>query len=202
MTRKPPSPSQPSQPSPSKPAPNVATMQPKLRAETIKLLGLDASKLDAGDEIMIARCGALRLMVADLEAAALHGDKLTSISGYVEASAELERLIRGVGHVAVAADGGPQALRAAREKMAHVLGVFLDETPDEAEQRRLDELAGLHKRIGSAACGAVGKCSVGYKRARGRSSFACNSTAAINKRRADTRARVFARRHGRARWHL
>lgn len=58
MTRKPPD---HPQPAPSKP-PNVAAMQARLRAETIKLLGLRASKLDAGDEIMIARCGALRLI--------------------------------------------------------------------------------------------------------------------------------------------
>ena len=143
-TRKPP-PSHP-QPSPSKPSPNVATMQAKLRAETITLLKLDATKLDAADEIMIARAGALRLIVSDLEASALHGDRIT-VSAYVEASTELEKLVRGVGHVAVNADGAPEALASARAKMAALMGVILNETPSEEEARRSAELAALHKRI-------------------------------------------------------
>lgn len=147
-TRKPPSPSPPSSPPPSppKPAPNVSQMQQRLRAETIKLLGLKASKLDAGDEIMIARCGALRLMVADLEAAALHGDKIV-VSSYVEASSELERIVRNAHHVAVNADGAPEALASARAKLAHLMGIVLNETPSEEEARRAAELDALHKRI-------------------------------------------------------
>lgn len=147
-TRKPPSPSpSPSQPSPQPPKPpNVAAMQARLRKETIALLGLKASKLDPGDEILIARAGCLRLLVADLEAAALHGDKI-SVGPYVEASAELERIVRNAHHVAVNADGAPEALASARRKMAELMGIVLNETPDEAEQRRQAELDGLHKRI-------------------------------------------------------
>jgi hypothetical protein len=146
MTRKPPSPS-PSQPSPQPPKPpNVAAMQARLRAETIKLLGLRASKLDPGDEILIARAGCLRLLVADLEAAALHGDKIV-VSSYVEASQELERIVRNAHHVAVGADGAPEALASARAKMAALMGVILNETPSEEEARRQAELDGLHRRI-------------------------------------------------------
>jgi hypothetical protein len=142
MTRKPPD---HPQPAPSKP-PNVAAMQARLRKETIALLGLRASKLDAGDEIMIARCGALRLMVADLEPAALHGDKIV-VSSYVEASTEHERIVRDAHRVAVNADGAPEALASARRKMAELMGVILNETPSQEEQRRRDELDGLHNRI-------------------------------------------------------
>jgi len=141
-TRKPPD---HPQPQPSKP-PNVAAMQARLRKETIALLGLRASKLDPGDEVLIARCGTLRLLVADLESAALHGDKI-AVGPYCEASSELERIVRNAHHVATNADGAPEALASARAKMAALMGVILNETPSEEEARRSAELAALHKRI-------------------------------------------------------
>jgi hypothetical protein len=72
---------------------DIAKMGTKLRAQTCALLRLDPDKLSPGDEVLVARVGALKLLVSDLEAAQLRGEKI-DLSTYVAASRELEQALR------------------------------------------------------------------------------------------------------------
>jgi hypothetical protein len=112
-----------------KPKPDIATMTAALRLQTCELLKLDPAKLLPADEILVARCGALRLLVSDCEAAQLRGEQI-HVASYVEASRELETLFRNAHHIEVTEGGDPRALIAAREKLGFLLGVIQSENDD------------------------------------------------------------------------
>jgi hypothetical protein len=120
--------------------PDVAAMTAKLRAQTIKLLGLDESKLDPGDEILIARAGTLRLTVSDLEAAQMNGDAI-NVASYVAASEALEAIMRAAHRVSTT-DGKSDGLLAARAKLGALLGLIEGETPADADARSWQEMRG------------------------------------------------------------
>ena len=129
-----------------KPTPNIATMTATLRLQTCALLKLDPAALLPADEILVARAGALRLTVSDGEAALMRGETI-AMPAYIAASQELETLFREAHHIEVTEGGDPRALVAAREKMAHLLGVILNEAPSEAEARRNAEIDDLKRCI-------------------------------------------------------
>jgi hypothetical protein len=131
-----------------KPTPkaDLATQARRLREDTCRQLGLDPAKLSAGDELVVSRAGALRLLISDLEAQQLAGRPI-DVGKYVEASEALERIVRVDRRAGVGEDGVSPGLRAAREKMAQLLDVILDETPDEARAREYAERAALEAEV-------------------------------------------------------
>jgi hypothetical protein len=104
-----------------------AKLSEKLRRQMIEALRLDPTKLTLGDEVIIGRAGVLRLMLSDLEAAALAG-KPVDAGKFCEVSEMYERLLRHQ-HAAVTADG-TSALDAARRRMAEILCIDLDSDSD------------------------------------------------------------------------
>ena len=112
------------------------------------MLKLDPNALSPADEILVARVGRCRVLVSDLEAASLRGEQI-SVGPYCEASEALEKILRDVHHVEVTVEGDPRALRAVREKMAHLLGIgeTWDLTDKQVDHLRLHELADLENEI-------------------------------------------------------
>jgi hypothetical protein len=56
--------------------PDIAAMARKSRQRACELLGLDPNSLRPADEILVNRVGALRVLVADYEAAQLRGERI------------------------------------------------------------------------------------------------------------------------------
>jgi hypothetical protein len=75
------------------PKPDIAAMARKSRQRACELLGLDPNSLRPADEILVNRVGALRVLVADYEAAQLRGEKI-DVTEYIRASEALEALVR------------------------------------------------------------------------------------------------------------
>jgi len=134
-------------PQPKLQPPNVATMTQRLRAQTIKLLGLDPAKLDPADEVLIARAGTLRLLVSDIEAEQMRGGVINAAS-YISASQELERMVRDAHRVAVSEGGAPQGLVDARAKVARLLGIAMSED-DDAGYGQAHRIAELEAEVAS-----------------------------------------------------
>jgi hypothetical protein len=99
------------------PQPDIAAMTRKSRQRACELLGLDPNSLKPADEILVARVGALRVLVADYEAALLNGQKI-DVAEYVRASEALEALVRTDRRML---DGSPAAEEDARRRMREVL---------------------------------------------------------------------------------
>jgi hypothetical protein len=72
---------------------DLRAMSKRLREQTCSVLKLDPDKLSAADEIVVSRAGALRLLISDMEAAQLRGLAI-DVAKYVEASEQLERIVR------------------------------------------------------------------------------------------------------------
>jgi hypothetical protein len=72
---------------------DLRAMSKRLREQTLSVLKLDSDKLSAADEIVVSRAGALRLLISDMEAAQLRGLAI-DVAKYVEASEQLERIVR------------------------------------------------------------------------------------------------------------
>jgi hypothetical protein len=135
--------------------PNIRQMTQKLRLQTCALLKLDPDKLSPGDEVLVARIGSLKVLVSDLEAAQLRGEKI-DVADYVKASEALESAVRTDHRMTEM--GTPQALEAARDKLRMLLGdIVPDFDPDnpprseadilrEENARLRDELAELRAR--------------------------------------------------------
>jgi voltage-gated potassium channel Kch len=72
-----------------------AKLLSSLRASTITLLGYDdVEHLTAAQQIRIDRAITLRLTIDDLQARQLRGERI-DVSGFVEASESLERMVGG-----------------------------------------------------------------------------------------------------------
>jgi hypothetical protein len=98
--------------------PDIRAMSKKLRAQTCALLKFDPDKLSAGDEVLVGRVGALKLLVSDMEAAQLRGEKI-DLAVYVSASRELEQVLRAP------TEAGPNSDHSstrARERLAELIG--------------------------------------------------------------------------------
>jgi hypothetical protein len=116
------------------PQPDIKAMSAKLRLQVCTLLGLDPEKLSAGDEVLVSRVGALKLLVSDMEAAQLRGEQI-DLPKYIEASKALEDAVRADHQVHEM--GAPQALEDARNRLREVLGILKkpdDGAPSEREQ--------------------------------------------------------------------
>jgi hypothetical protein len=113
--------------------PDIRKMGAKLRLQTCTLLKLNPNQLTPGDEVLVARVGALKLLVSDLEAAQLRGEKI-DLSAYVEASKELESAVR-VDHqmLELSTPEGQARLDAEiKQKFLEVIGASRGDDPDAA----------------------------------------------------------------------
>jgi hypothetical protein len=118
------------------PKPDVRQMTAKLRSQVCVMLRLDESNLSPGDQVLVARVGALKLLVSDMEAATLRGERI-DVAEYVRASEALEHAVRADRQMA---DGSPTALEDARQKMREVLGMVAPDVLEEAERSEVELL--------------------------------------------------------------
>jgi hypothetical protein len=117
---------------------DIHKMSTKLRAQTCALLKLDPDKLSAGDEILVARVGSLKLLVSDTEAAQLRGEEI-NLNTYVTASRELEQILRRPAEAAPT-KGNDHA----RARLAELISNFT-----RAEQFESTRLAAENKQLRS-----------------------------------------------------
>jgi hypothetical protein len=132
--------------------PDIAKMSAKLRLQACALLRLDPEKLSPGDEVLVARVGALKLLVSDLEAAQLRGEKIDAAE-YVKASEALETAVRA-DHRMSDEGGSSVSLEEARAKMRAIIKGLQPELVEEAErseaeilQARVDQLEQENTRL-------------------------------------------------------
>jgi hypothetical protein len=122
--------------------PDIRKMGAKLRLQMCTLLGRDPNKLSPADEILVARVGSLKLLVSDIEAAQLRGEKI-DLSTYVEASRELEQALR-FDHTELSTAEGQERIRAElQDKLRAIIGVPRKDDPD----AELSEIEQLRQRV-------------------------------------------------------
>jgi hypothetical protein len=110
--------------------PDIAAMSRKSRQRACELLGLDPNSLKPADEILVARVGALRLIVSDAEAAALRGEQI-DLPKYIAASEALEAAIRTDHQMTDL--GSPAAEERLKEKFREVIGLRPKGDPDDPD---------------------------------------------------------------------
>jgi hypothetical protein len=106
----------PAKPEPQKP--DLAKMSAKLRATVCAELRLDPEQLSPADAVLVARVGALKLTVSDLEAATLRGEQI-DVAAYVRASEALEHAVRQDRRTEVGGDTADE--EAARRQLRELL---------------------------------------------------------------------------------
>jgi hypothetical protein len=139
--------------------PDIRQMGAKLRLQVCALLKLEPENLSAGDEVLVARVGALKLLVSDLESAQLRGERI-DVAEYVRASEALESAVRTDHRVS---DTGSIGLEEARNKLRQLLG-DIGHDPDDPDRPRSEieilraenmqlreEVAGLKSRPATSA---------------------------------------------------
>jgi hypothetical protein len=119
-------------------------MSRKLRLQTCALLKLNPENLSAGDEILVSRIGALRMLVSDAEAAQLRGERI-DLPAYIAASKELESAVRVDHRMQL---GTPEAEERARAELEALFRQVIGASrKDDDDPTGLSETERLRQRI-------------------------------------------------------
>jgi hypothetical protein len=120
----------------------LAHQAARLRDRTMKLLGLSGAfeALAPADQVLVDRVATLRLRVDDMRVAQLRGRQVDAAE-FVRVSELLEQVLRVDRRAGV--DGASPALDSARRKLAALLDVDLDATPEQERAREQERVTTL-----------------------------------------------------------